>query len=474
MNAAAEDIKLVSQAGNVTPDGADPVARLQAIKRAREKLSQGTQSRIVPDYPVAALGPLAETCRTIAEHGQVREAMAGQCLLGAASLMTQGLYNVETLAGRRPLSLNLLTLGDSGDGKTTAQDVVLHRVTEWQRAQSAAYRKKLQAREEARGSRRKVDDAPQAPTQPYRLVSDATVEGLRRDLEAGPISQGVFSDEAAAVLTGYGMSADHRAKTAAVFAKLWDNGHLSVSRAVGGRVERYGLRLAIHWLIQPAAAAEVIGDPLMSALGFWPRFLVAWPEAQQARKARKFRPDDVEPITAYWRRCDELLMLPLGDDVSACPLIELSPEAHQQLCIAFESFEREARGGTLRMVKPFALRATEQACRVAGVLAAFAGERMVSYDLMRGALALVGYSISTWRSLIDEGAGDQRSDHALRLFEWLTTRPNWAEELAVILSRGPGCLRKRDARDAAVAELEAAGLVSVVGKVLVAVREQAS
>ena len=50
------------------------------------------------------------------------------------------------------------------------------------------------------------------------------------------------------------------------------------------------------------------------------------------------------------------------------------------------------------MVKPFALRASEQACRVAGVLSAFEGRDEVSAEAMRGALALVAYSLKTWQT----------------------------------------------------------------------------
>jgi hypothetical protein len=128
---------------------------------------------------------------------------------------------------------------------------------------------------------------------------------------------------------------------------------------------------------------------------------------------------------------------------------------------AFEAFEREARGGSLRGVKPFALRASEQACRVAGVLAAFAGEAQVSTAHMRGALALVAYSVKTWQAIIEEGAADQRGADALRLYEYLTTRPDWCEALAVIVNGGPACVRSKAKRDAALSVLEAAGLVSV-------------
>ena len=79
--------------------------RNEAIKRVRALLSPSMKGREAPAYPVEALGPLASACEAIASAGQVQPAMVGQCLLGAASLLTQGLHNVATLAGNRPLSL---------------------------------------------------------------------------------------------------------------------------------------------------------------------------------------------------------------------------------------------------------------------------------------------------------------------------------------------------------------------------------
>lgn len=229
----------------------------------------------------------------------------------------------------------------------------------------------------------------------------------------------------------------------------------------GGRVERYGRRVALHWLIQPMAASESIGDPLLSALGFWPRFLAAWPEPQAARVARPFRPDTLPNVCAYRQRCTELLAVPLPDDAGDAPTLPLDDDARTLLGSAFERFECAARGGDLHGVKPFALRASEQACRVAGVQAACAGEQVVTEPRMRGALALVAYSIKTWQAIIDEGAADQRGADALRLYEYLTTRNEWCETLAVIVNGGPPCVRSKAKRDAALSALEDVGLVSV-------------
>jgi hypothetical protein len=453
----------VSQGGG----GGNPSQRLDrdaALTRARELLAPSIREHEAPAYPIDALGPLAPACRAIAVHGQVQPAMVGQCLLGAAALLTQGLFNVETLAGVKPLSLYLLTLGDSGDGKSTAEDAALAPLWAWQREANAAYGAELERVQAERARRKKGDPAPEEPRPPHRLCMDATVEGLRRDLSIGAASQAIFTSEAASMLAGYGMSAEHRSKTAGVFNALWDRGLLSVSRVTGGRTERHGCRIAMHWLVQPVAAAEVLNDSTLSKIGFWPRFLIAWPSPATPRRASPLRWAEVADVGRYWQRCTELLAEPLPDDATVCPVLTLDRDALALASAAFERFEHgaKARGGSLRAVRPFALRATEQACRVAGVMAAFAGRHSISAADMRGALELVSHSLETWGAIVERGDADHTGPDALRLLEWLTTRTEWRAPLGDMLRLSP--IRSKDRRDAALSLLSEHGLAAVIGR----------
>jgi hypothetical protein len=444
-------------------------ARLMAMERARMLLAP-TMAAPAPAYPIEALGPLAGACRAISEHGQVRPAMAGQCLLGAASLLTQGLFNVETQHGsKKPLSLNLLTLGASGDGKSLAQGVALHPVTEWQRKVGDEYRRDLSEYEREKSSRKsgnKDGAGTELPTSPYRIARDSTVEGLRRDLDTGVCSQGIFTDEAAAILSGYGMTVENRSKTAGVFSGLFDNGHLSVSRITGGRVERYGRRIALHWLIQPAGAAQTLGDKLLSQLGFWPRFLVAWPEELEPRKDRAFNPATMPEIERYWDRCVKLLAYQLPDDADTCVAIPMMADARNAVGQAFERFEVASRRGDLRVIKPFALRATEQICRVAGVLTAFAGEDAVSLKSAQNAMQLVMHSMHVWKSIVEGGVSEHGGHAALDLYGWLYDRPKRRCSIADITRLGPQLVRSKESRDDAINLLLDADLVDTYDKAL--------
>lgn len=414
------------------------------------------QPRETLDYPLEALGALAEPCAALAEGGQLRPAMAGQSLLTVASLLVQGTADVRTLAGIKPTSLFALTIADSGDGKSTADQIALHSVRERQRADSAAYQCAQEAAERA-----PKGEAMDFQVPPYRIMRDGTVEGIRQGFKVGLPSQGVFTAEAAAMICGYGMSPDNRAKTAATFNALWDDGELSVGRAMTGRTQLYDRRLAIHWQIQPDAARSAIMDPLLSGIGFWPRFLIAWPESAPPRQARPFRAESDSRISEFWKRCDVLLSRAVGADCSDNTVLQADAESESLACKFFERMEQaaKARNGLYVDIKPFALRATEQVFRVAGVLACFGGRQVIDGGTMRGAIRLVAHSLETWRGIFGDRDEADAKQAAMELYRWLLKQPDRCSTETAILKLGPRRLRSRSARDTALALLEQARLV---------------
>lgn len=403
-------------------------------------------------YPTAALGPLAGAALAIAEGGQLDVAMAGQTVLATAALLTQGLFNVRTLAGCKPLSLFFCTIADSGDGKSTAEGVALARVHTLERLGHVAHGDAL--------ARRGADDP--APRTPYRLVKNATAQGIWRGFKDGQPSQGSFTAEGAAMLCGWGMSKEHSSHTCAALNDLWDGSAISLARGAEGQTQLYGKRLSAHWLIQPEPARDALHDPLLEAIGFWPRFLLAWPQPLAPRLAREWRPERSPAISAFWTRCEELYQRPLPDGCDDLPAIEASPEALALACATFERLEREARtaGGKLVDVKPYAVRATEQAFRIAAVLAAFDGREVIDVDAMRGGIALVAYSLETWKGVFGCREDSERYGWARALHAWMGKQPDGrASETAMLKNATPKRLRVSHRRDTALALLEGAGLI---------------
>lgn len=430
-----------------------PLPPGQAIERARRLLVSPDDDR-ADTFPVQALGPLGDAAQAIATGAQVQPTLAAHSLLGAAALLTQRVANVRSLDGsRKPLSLYLLTVGLSGDGKDSADRPALARVADWQRTQGRAYEAAV------RDAKRNPD--ADLPMVPFLLQSDATLEGLRRSFTEGQPAQGLFSTEAGTVLAGHAMTPENRTKTAAGLCALWDRGHLSVARAGAPRVERWGLRLSAHLMLQPAALGGALTDETLAGVGLWPRFLLGWPPALAPRRFKPWRPEHDGAIREYWRRCDELLQATSVSDCDELPTIELAPDAEAWLGRFFERMEIQGRRGALSDIRAFALRATEQACRVAGVLAAFAGEQIITKSRAEAASLIVAHSLETWMRAL-EGESDKTPEWALALYRWLAGQ---AEAVGIrdLTKKAPGPIRPATRRDAALGLLAARGLVRITG-----------
>lgn len=430
------------------------------LEAAKKSNSLRPVAGALAKYPIETLGVLTDVCKAIGTEGQVSPEMAGQCLLGTAALLVQSTANVRTLAGIKPCSLSLITIAESGEGKSTAEEAALRPVIEKQRAECRAYRETIENAKRAAKARKKHDDVViEWPAEPYRIMKDGTVEGIRRAYKEGIPSQGCYTSEAAVMLGGYGMSAEHRGKTAGNLNALWDAGEISVARGTEGRLQLYDRRLSIHWLIQPDIAYQAIHDPMLSSVGFWPRFLLACPEPTPPLQAKIFRPGQHKAIRDYWTRCNHFLDLPMGESCSDLQVIESTEEAQQMACRYYERMQIEGKRGVLTEVKPFALRATEQAFRVAGVLAAFEGKKQIDRETMQNGLTLVAYSIDSWLSIFGSNEENAARKWALLLYEWILKQDGQQVATTAILRIGPKNLRSRDRRDTALSLLQQAGLV---------------
>lgn len=464
-NARFEEPSSSSSARKPAPITPAQLSPAEAIERVSAALSPAMDREVLA-YPVDALCGLSAAATAIGQGVQCDPATAGQSVLGAAALLTQGLHNVLALNGRAmPISLALLSVVLSGDGKDSADAPALARVHYYQAKEAAAYKRELDSfgRTKANVKRGEKPDEPSPPA--YRIVKDATVEGLKREMENGVSSQGLFSAEAGAVLSGYGFSPEQLIKTAAALTGLFDAGHLSVSRAGsnagGGRIERYGLRLSSHLMIQPAALGDAVTSEALQNQGFWPRWLLAWPEPLSPRIYRPWSPGNDPDVIRYWGRCDDLLDSHLPENCNDVEVLDFTAEAKRELVQFFEGMEHEARKGSLKRIRPFALRATELASRVAAVLTAWEGLSKIGVNETEGAISLTAYSLANWQSVVSDQKVDVQADRAIELYTWLAKRQPTSVALRDIPRLAPSSLRSASVRDDAIKLLEAHGFVAV-------------
>jgi hypothetical protein len=414
----------------------------------------------IPDaepYPVDALGPLlAPVATAIAELAQAPAAIPSQSVLGATALVTQAHADVQLPHGQVvPSSLYLATIADSGDRKTTCDNLAMEPLKGYVRQlvsiheeEDKTYKvnKAVWEKQKAKilGDKKKSFEAkrdelkellePQAPLDPMMVCGEPTYEGLVKLLHRGRGLAGVFSSEGGQLIGGFAMSADNRLKTCAGFSDLWDGKEINRVRGGDGSILLYGRRVSMHLLMQRMVSAGLFNDPLLRDQGILSRFLVSMPNSLAgSRPWRESTVGQIDNLTHYKQRMRELvnLPLPLVDDTRnelKPRVLRFSADA-KKLWIAFhDKIESQlAPGGPFEGARPLASKLAEQAARLAGTMTRFGDfyAEEIPAEVMGGGIALAQFYLKEALRIYRISQIDAELVLAQRVLDWL--QRHWDE-----------------------------------------------
>ncbi len=352
------------------------------------------------DYPVHALGPLREVVEAVHRLTQAPVAIAAQSALAVAALAAQAHADVRTFHGSSPLSLFLMSIARSGERKSACDTLMMLGVQEFESELGECYgaeRARFERRHQAwttrrdrmlRGAKDECPDAlaqrieddlgpePEPPLVPIITASDPTFEGLTRLFSEGRPSLGVFTDEGGSFIGGFSMTSEKRLHTMSGFSKLWDGAPINRTRALDGSATLRGRRLSKHFMVQPLPAKQLLADPLAREQGYLGRFLMVEPLSEIGRRLNVY--DNNGSRTCVETHRQEVLErlridMPLKSGIrqELTPrLIDWSPEAHEIFIEFYRKIERaQARNGIYEDLTSHASKASEQAARLATVLA---------------------------------------------------------------------------------------------------------
>lgn len=455
-----------------------------------------------PDFPAEALGPvLHKAAAAIEAVIQCPMACAANSVLAVASLAAQGRANVILPIGQgkpAPLSLFLLTVLESGERKSSADNMALKPVRDFEREIAEAeadarqsYAVKLAAydasakhlKSKLKNDRAALEaalhDLGPAPQPPLLSViapsGDQTMEGLFRIYQHGRPSLAMLCDDAATFLGGHSLKAEQKAGTTANLCRAWDGSKLERIRGGDGVTVLYDRRLACHLMVQPGVAAGFLSDPQLADQGLLARFMMSAPAG---RAGTRFRDDaeyqaltgqasgDLEDYNTAvvrllrqpvrWKNENDR---PLGVELDA---LHFTADA-RALYVGFaNAIEAEiGPGGLLAMVRSFASKLPENAARIAGTLALMADafKREIDSETLADAIQLARYYLDEAIRLVAAGAIDPELRQADALREWLLSRPDNLIGLREIYRLGPNSIRQADKARSAMKILEDHGWV---------------
>ena len=431
-------------------------------------------------YPVEALPSIMrEAIKASAHYAQAPLALAGQSILGAAVYLAQTRVNAPSRTSNKgqPCSLFMLSLGNSGEGKSFTREIAFAPIDEAEKKRSDEYERELEeykrGREGLSGKElRDYEAVHQMPTDNRTIIgSDASFSRVSSLLVEGTPALSWSTSEGGQMLEGHSMKADNFVAALGIMTQLWDSGYCERMRAssnmdASGRA--YHRRFSLDLMAQEVSIRNVLNDDVMKGQGFLPRFLFTAPDSRVGTRVLVDGWHGGDPrIQTFWDRIKSILQTPmaLGDDNSSevhAPVLELTQAARvlwRSFWVVIEEQQDKKRFGRYSQIQPFASRAAQNALRLSAVLAHFEGKNHIDDAAMAAAIALAQHSLDEWYRYTCVTRVDAKTQAAIDMSGWLvkevqTGKAEWMEFTGREWSnKGFSPLRKADKRDQAISIL---------------------
>jgi len=207
--------------------------------------------------------------------------------------------------------------------------------------------------------------------------------------------------------------------------------------------------------VQPMVLSELSqrGGGLTRGCGFLARYLMAAPVSTMGRRLYREPPRGMPKLATFHQRIRNLLdaNLPLDDQGRLRPLqLRLTPGAFYLWRDYHDEIERQLNPlGDYETVRDFAAKSAENAARIAGCLHVFEGvQGAISHENMQRATTLARWYLREALRVMDVLDEPQAWMDARLLDSWLAKEGY--SPVPDVLHLGPGPLRNKARRDAAI------------------------
>ena len=400
---------------------------------------RGPEPEAAP-YPIAALGKFADAAQVITDQVQAPAPVVAQSILATASLVAQPHIDVEIDGREFPVSLFLITVATSGERKTATDKIVLSPIKAYERTLMYSYNEnlkdwaadlaklKVKKKDEYQDVKAIMDHEEKKPKYPMMLTKEPSYEGLVRSLHEGLPSMGLFSDEAGRFIGGYAMSNENMLKTAAGLSEMWDGSEITRTRGADNQIfTLHDRRLAMHLMLQPIVAYEILNNQLLLGQGFLPRCLVVQPQSRIGTRMYVESNTKDHPAVREMERCFKSLVkieLPNKDPdretgEKSQRNVRLDEDAKRYWIQLHDEFEGKATK-EYEPIQAMTCKAAEQVLRIAASLA-FADDpdlRSIPFAAVERAASLMGFYLNEALRIQQVAKEDHRIKLAEKCIEW--------------------------------------------------------
>lgn len=447
------------------------------------------------NYPIEAFHVVArDAIWEVLDQIQAPDALVGVSALTAMAIACQANVDVMQPPGlRRPCSMFAAVIGQSGERKTTVDDLISapiyahdqkHAASDadmqaryraslrlWQATNNALQRKIEKSAQGTADVNQYHDELleqefrePNKPVLKQIIYQSISERPMLEALHGNGKSIAILSDEGEIVLKSGAM------RKVGNLNKAWDGKPLSLD-LVDVRVRIMDPRMTISFMVQEEVIEEFLGKRGRTARGsgHLARYLIAWPTSTVGFRRMTLGDHAWVHLVAFHQRITELLDEADFRQANNQPrsLLEFCPEAKELWAESYDWIEKGQRpGGRFHAIKDFASKFLELACRVAAILHYFNRlEGQISQETLERALTIVGWHLDEFNRLFgDSSCTPQIEQDVEYLGDYLLKR-HWrrGEGQAYWNEVRTHCkLRDQLRFEAALRRLELQGVVEVV------------
>ena len=451
-------------------------------------------------YPVNSLPKIIrEAVMEVEAFTQAPTAMVAGAALSTLSIAAQGYCDVsraDKLSG--PISIFSLSLADSGERKSSCDGFFKRVITDFEAEKADLAKPKIarykadhaiwesvrvglldRIKSDAKAGKpthetenilhRHQAEEPTPPVVPRLLYNDFTPEKLTYNLaKVYPIG-GILSSEAGAVFGSHAMTGDSLMRTLSILNQLWDGATLTYDRRTSGSYVVKGARLSMALQIQPAALQQFVDKSggLARGIGFFARFLLAWPKSTQGNRFFRAAPPNWPALEKYHQQIRKILDVPVRIDDCGGLIVEmltLSMEAKQAWINFHDDVELElSQDGELVAIRDTASKIADNAVRIAALFHISQSRTgpITAGDFNRASM-VAGWHLHEALRFFSTGPTDSTDQAIQTLDAWLIKncagRP---VSMTAVMHHGPNPTRQKAALSAALAVLAERGRVQL-------------
>lgn len=429
-------------------------------------------------FPINSLPPIIkDAVNEVYKNTQAPIPLIAVSALGAISLVCQQQVNVSRIKqSNGPSSLFFLTLAESGERKSTVDNLFMQPVHAMEEKLNKQYQidmasyhqekrifntklkalEKMMAADIRKGNDTATSDAqlrellstePKEPTRYKFCFNDATPAAMKSYLSQGWNSIGLISDEAAIIFDG------HALNELGFINKMWDGAPISVSRKSENDYEIQGGRMTISLMVQPTVLFQFLDKKGEKArdIGFLARCFICYPESTQGFRQIESTTVYSEHLTYFNQRLTQILSSSIEDHrqgVDNKRTLRLSTDAEQKWIEIYNEIETNLQeSGSLYYHKEFGAKMAENLIRLAALLHFFSHDSdLISLESLLSASHLVYWFYHEQLRLFPQSNEVSEAEYdANTLLEWIDSYAKKHGSLKIsktyILQYGPNKLR---------------------------------